>query len=82
MCLTPCPPCRVWGIQTGQVINELPREVCSLKFTKDTLVTGSRVSGYKMSQLHFEVLPLWLYYTGCLAHINSVSGTNKTSVRD
>ena len=48
MCLTPCPPCRVWDMQTGQVINDLLHHkgiVKSLKFTTDTLVTGSDVSG-------------------------------------
>ena len=39
---------RVWNIQTGQVINELLHHkdrVNSLKFTADTLVTASGVSG-------------------------------------
>ena len=59
MCVTPCPPCRVWDIKTGQVINDLlhhKRAVLSLKFATDTLVTGSDVSG--CTKLHFEVLPL------------------------
>ena len=48
MCLTPCPPSRVWDIQTGQMMNDLLHhkgKVHSLKFTTDTLVTGSGVSG-------------------------------------
>ena len=43
------PPCRVWDIRTGQVINDLHHHegpVNSLKFTTDTLVTGSDVSGF------------------------------------
>ena len=47
MCLTPCPPYRVWDIQTGQVIKEILHHkgsVYSLKFTTNTLVTGSSVS--------------------------------------
>ena len=56
MCLTPCPPCRVWDIQTGQMINDLHHHtgiVHSLKFTADTLVTGSFVSGYKSTTTVF-----------------------------
>ena len=59
MCLTPCPPCRVWDIRTGQVMNDLLHHkaaVKSLKFTTDTLVTGSDVSGCKTATPAFEVL--------------------------
>ena len=55
MCLTP-PPCRVWDIKTGQVMNDLLHHtgvVLSLKFTTDTLVTGSGVSGYKTAATAF-----------------------------
>ena len=57
MCLTLCAPCRVWNIQTGQVVNTLLHHkdaVWSLKFTIKTLVTGSEVSGYKTYQLQFH----------------------------
>ena len=50
MCLIPCPPCRVWDIQTGQMIYDLLHhdyQVTALKFTVDTLVTGSAVSGWR-----------------------------------
>ena len=54
--VSPCPPCRVWDIQTGQVINELldhSGAVRSLKFTTDTLVTGSHVSGCETATICF-----------------------------
>ena len=55
MCRTLCTPCRVWDIQTGQMVNELLHhkgKVYSLKFTTKTLVTGSDVSGYKIAVVH------------------------------
>ena len=49
-------------MQTGQVINDLRHHtdvVRSLKFTTDTLVTGSDVRGYKTATVAF---PLRLYH--------------------
>ena len=57
MCLTLYVPCRIWDIQTGQVVNTLLHHkgsVRSLKFTIKTLVTGCQVSGYKTYQLQFH----------------------------
>ena len=56
MSLTPCPPCRVWDIQTGEMMNDLHCHigaVSSLNFTTDTLVTCSEVSGCRTATTVF-----------------------------
>ena len=70
LCLTPCPPFRVWDIQTGQLIEDLFHHsdmVTSLKFTTDTLVTGSDVSEYKLPQLYLKY-----YHFSCIIEANKI----------
>ena len=46
-----CTPCRVWDIETGQMVNDLlhhKNSVRSLKFNSELLITGSDVSWYRM----------------------------------
>ena len=73
MCRTLCTPCRVWDIETGQLVNELLHHkdtVYSLKFTTKFLITGSSVSGTRLlancSLLHVLADQLVLYPTSTL----------------
>ena len=72
VCMTPCSPCRVWDIQTGQVINNLlhNRAVRSLKFTTDTLVTaGFHVSGCNTATITCSIN----YHFDCIVEANRFS---------